>query len=169
MRRLLTAALLCHLASATAIAGTASANLNVTATVNSNCIATTGAVSFGTYDPSSGSAKDASGSVTVTCTAGTTYTIALDAGANAGTGGDATTRQMLANASDLLPYTLYLDASRTTIWGDGANGTSVNPAAGSFTGDGSAQAHVAYGRITAGQYVAPGSYVDTVVATVTYN
>lgn len=169
LHRLRLAAALYLFASATASAGTASTNLSVTATVSSSCTVTTQAVAFGTYDPASASPLDATGTVAVTCTAGTTYSIALDAGANASVAGDATTRRMLANTTDFLPYTLYLDAGRTTIWGDGANGTSVNPTTGTFTGDGTELSHSAYGRIGAGQYVAPGAYADTVLATVTYN
>ncbi|MFZ3081450.1 spore coat U domain-containing protein [Rhodoferax ferrireducens] len=152
-----------------AVAATTTTNLNVTATVSATCSVTTSAVAFGTYDPTSASPKDATGSATVTCTSGTTYSIALDAGAHESTPGDASTRRMLANTADYLPYTLYLDSGHTTIWGDGANGTSVNPSSGTFTGDGTDQSYSVYGRIAAGQYVAAGSYSDAVVTTVTYN
>jgi len=153
----------------TAIAATATANLSVTATVSGACSVTTSPVAFGAYNPLSGSLLDATGAVTVTCTSGTTYSIALDAGANASTTSDANTRRMLANTSDFLPYALYLDSGHTTIWGDGLNGTSVNPTSSTFTGDGTAQGRTVYGRIAAGQNVAPGTYSDTVVATITYN
>lgn len=152
-----------------ATAATTTANLSVTATVSHTCIVTTTPVAFGTYDPSALQAKDATGSVSVTCTLGTTYSIALDAGANAATPGNATTRRMLANASNYLLYTLYLDIAQSTIWGDGNHGTSVNPIAASHTGDGTAQHYTVYGRIPTAQYVAAGAYADTVIATVTYN
>lgn len=157
------------LAASTANAGTATANLLVTATVLGVCTAATTPVAFGVYDPSSASPTDATGTVTVTCTPGATYSIALDAGANPGTAGNVNTRRMLANASDYLPYQLYLDASRTTVWGDGANGSSLNPPAGTYTATGLPQVYNVYGRVTAGQYVPAGSYVDTVIVTVTYN
>lgn len=150
-------------------AATATANLSVTATVSQSCIVTTVPVAFGAYDPSASSANETTGSVSVTCTVGTAYSIALDAGANASTPGNAATRRMLANGSDHLVYTLYLDIARSTIWGDGNNGTSASPAATSHTGDGTAQSQTVYGSIPAGQYVAAGAYADTVVATVTYN
>lgn len=156
------------LAANTAFAATTTANLSVTATVNATCSVVTTTVAFGVYNPASATPTDASGAVTVTCTSGTTYTIALDAGANPSTPGNATTRRMKANTADFLPYTLYLDSGHATIWGDGTNGTSVNPTTGSFTGDGSAQGQTVYGRVAINQYVAAGSYVDTVVATVTY-
>ncbi len=146
---------------------TTTANLSVTATVTATCAVATSPVAFGVYDPT-GADLDTAGAVTITCTSGTTYSVALDAGASPSTPGDATTRRMVDGAN-FLPYALYLDAGRATVWGDGLNGTSLNPTAGTFTGDGTAQARTVYGRITAGQYVPPGAYADTVVATVTYN
>ena len=152
-----------------ASAATTTANLSVTATVTSTCVVATTTVAFGIYDPSAGSPTDATGAVTVTCTPLMTYSIALGAGANPSTTGNVNTRRMLANASDYLPYQLYLDAGHTTVWGDGANGSSVNPTTGTFSADGTAQSKNVYGRVTAGQYVPTGSYVDTVLATITYN
>jgi spore coat protein U-like protein len=37
-----------------------------------------------------------------------------------------------------------------------------------LTGNGAAQVETVYGQIPAGQFVAPGSYSDTITATVTY-
>lgn len=150
-------------------AATTTANLSVTATVSASCLVTTGAVAFGAYTASSGSPTDATGAVNVTCTTGTTYSIALDAGTYPSSPGDASARRMSDGSSHYLAYSLYLDSGRTTLWGDGSNGTSVNPTSGSFTGDGSAQGRTVYGRVPANQYVTPGAYSDTVTATVTYN
>jgi spore coat protein U-like protein len=150
-------------------AATATSNLSVTATVAATCTVTTAPVAFGTYNPASGTPTDTTGTITVTCTNGSTYTIALDAGANPSSAGNVTTRRMTAGASKFLSYQLYLDSPHTTIWGDGANGSSINPTSGSFTGDGTAQGYSVYGRITTGNYVPSGSYTDTVVMTVTYN
>lgn len=168
IKRLLVLAGLAGL-TAGADAGTTSANLGVSATVSSTCSVTTSPVAFGDYNPTAGTADTATGTVAVTCTLGSSYSIALDAGANESTAGNANTRRMKANTSDYLSYGLYLDSGHTTVWGDGANGTSISPASGSHTGDGSAQSYDVYGSIPAGQYVAPGTYTDTVVATVTYN
>lgn len=147
-------------------AGTTTATLSISATVNSACVVTTSPVSFGVYDPTSGTASDAAGAVNVTCTVGTTYSVALDAGANASSAGDVTTRRMIANAGQFLPYQLYLDVSRSTIWGDGLNGSSKSVG---NTGNGAQQGLSAFGRITSGKYVPPGSYSDSVIATVEYN
>jgi spore coat protein U-like protein len=150
-------------------AATATGTFSVTATVNSTCTVGTSNVAFGTYDPSSGSANNASGSVSVTCTTGSTYSIALDAGGNAGGASVFSNRRMKAGTSNYLPYQLYLDSGHATVWGDGTNSSSLNPASGTYTGNGSAQGYTVYGQLTAGQYVAPGSYTDTVNVTVTYN
>jgi spore coat protein U-like protein len=168
-KRLLLLPLLLPVGIDPAPAATATANLSVTATVSPSCIVSTVPVAFGAYDPSATLATDTSGSVSVTCTVGTAYSIALDAGENPATPGNAATRRMLANGSSHLGYVLYLDAAHATIWGDGNNGTSVNPIAASHTGDGTAQSHTVYGRIPAGQYVEAGAYADMVIATITYN
>ena len=166
-----TAALAASLISAQqgAHAATATGNLGVSATVGSSCAVTTSAVAFGVYNPAAGTSTDASGGVSVTCSTGTTYTVSLDAGGSPSTAGNVSTRRLTAGASKFLAYQLYLDSGYATVWGDGSNGSSVNPASSSFTADGTAQARTVYGRITPGHYVPAGTYTDTVVATVTYN
>jgi spore coat protein U-like protein len=165
------AAALLSLTSFTQLASalTASGSLSVTASVSATCTVATSNVAFGTYDPSSGSANNATGSVAVTCTSGSTYTIALDAGANAGTASSFSNRRMKSGSSNYLAYQLYLDSGHATVWGDGTNSSSLNPTSGTLTGNGSAQSYTVYGQVTASQYVAPGSYTDTVNVTVTYN
>lgn len=145
-----------------ALAATATANLNVTATVSATCSVTTGPVAFGTYDPVSASPDDDGvGTVTVTCTNGTGYSIALGDGTYYSGG-----RRMRSSTTtyEYLNYALYQDAGRTTLWGDG----TPDAVMGSLTGDGSAQAYSVYGRVAAGQYVKADSYADTVVVTVSY-
>ena len=151
------------LCAGTVDAATATGNLSVTATVSGTCTLTTSPVAFGTYDPASGTDDTATGTVTVTCTSGTGYTVSLDAGANETTPNDITTRRMKANTSDYLPYKLYQDSGLTTEWGDTGGAILTGQ-----TGNGSAQAIDVYGVVVKNQYVAAGSYVDTVVVTVTY-
>ncbi|MBC7700637.1 spore coat U domain-containing protein, partial [Aquabacterium sp.] len=127
-------------------------------------------VGFGAYNPASGTANDATGAALVTCTNGSTYTVSLDAEVNAGGASVFSNRRMRIGATtDYLGYQLYLDSGRTTIWGDGANSSSVSPTTGTFTGNGSQQSYTVYGRITTGNYVTAGSYTDTVTVTVTYS
>ena len=157
------AGLLCAVLAATpASAATTSTTLNVSATVTANCTVSSSAVAFGNVNPLSGSNVDATGGITVTCTNGTAWTAA--AGVGSGTGATFASRKM-SSGGNLLNYTLYTDAARTTVWGDGTGSTGQF----SNTGSGLAQAVTVYGRVPSGQTtVPPGAYADTVSVTVTY-
>jgi spore coat protein U-like protein len=139
-----------------AFATTATVNVAVTATVQTDCTITTGAMAFGTY---TGAAASTTATLTVTCTNTTPYNVGLNAGATSGA--TVTTRQML-NGAATLNYGLYTNSTWTTNWGN----TTGSWVAG--TGNGSAQTLTVYGQIPAAQFVTPGSYSDTVLATVNY-
>lgn len=147
-----------------ASAATTTDPFQVTATVNSVCTVIAADLAFGTYDPLSGTPNDATSTVTATCTNGTTYSMAI----NAGSGSGATvTNRLMTSGANTLGYSLHTIAARTnvTIWGDGTSGTLTVGG----TGSGAAQNHTVYGRIPAGQLVPAGSYVDaTVTVTLTY-
>lgn len=146
---------------APALAQTATAAFQVTATVPNSCRIAATAVAFGSYDPLGGSAADASGTVTVTCTLSSAWWVGLDGGGNAGASA-AAPRAMAAGGS-FLGYDLFRDAARTVSWGN----TVAAGASGSGTG--AAQPVTVYGRIPASQTGVPaGSYADTVTATVNF-
>ncbi len=141
-------------------------NTNATAaafTVSANYAATCG-ISATTLDFGShgvlASAVDGASSLRATCSAATPYTIGLSGGNAAAS--DPTQRKM-ANGGNQITYGLYRDAARAQPWGD-AIGT--NTASG--TGSGSAQTFAVYGRIPAQVTPAPGTYSDTIIATLTY-
>jgi spore coat protein U-like protein len=90
----------------------------------------------------------------------TTYTVGLSAGL--ASGATVTTRKM-QDGANLLSYALYSSSGRSTNWG---NTAGTNWVAG--TGSGVAQPHAIYGQIAAGQHPTPGSYTDTITATITY-
>lgn len=142
-------------------AATATTTFNVTATVVSVCTVTATSLGFGTYNASSGTATDATSTISVTCSNGTTYTTALDAGLGSGA---AVNSRLMTSGANTLSYGLYTTSARTTLWGDGTLSTSTT----SGTGNGSAQALTVYGRIPVNQFVTAGSYADTITATVTY-
>jgi spore coat protein U-like protein len=145
----------------TAFAETRSATMSVSATVTANCTVSTGAVAFGSIDALAGN-HDATGSVTVNCTNGASWSAAANQGS--GTGATMASRRMTSGANSLT-YRLYTDAGRTSIWGDGSTGT----AAVTGTGTGAAQVFTVYGRVPSGQTtVRAGSYSDTVSVTITY-
>lgn len=146
---------------AVGIAATTSTTFNVTANVVATCSVTATDLAFGNYDAASGTPTDASSTVNVTCTNNHGYTVALDAGT--GSGATVAVRRM-TNGANTLDYSMYTDAGRTTVWGDGTLSTSTQAG----TGNGAAQALTVYGRIPVGQYVTAGAYSDVVTATVTY-
>ncbi len=68
--------------------------------------------------------------------------------------------------ADQLQYNLYLDPSRSTVWGDGSAGTSqYGP---SSPPNASSVLLNIYGRMPARQNVRAGSYSDTVVITIVF-
>lgn len=164
----LTGVILLSLGAASSVnAGTATANLAVTASVTANCTITTSAVAFGAYDPVSANATTAltgTGSVNVTCTNGASTSVTLGQGSNANTGSTdaAPARRLKDGATDYLTYELYQDTGHSTVWGN-TSGTGV-----ANTGTGSQVAITVYGTVDAGQNVPAGSYSDTVVATVSF-
>ncbi|WP_425493528.1 Csu type fimbrial protein [Marilutibacter chinensis] len=152
------AALLAH----PAMAQTATTTFQVRITIQSSCTIDTPAptdVDFGTQ-PSSATNVDAIGQLNVNCTPGTGYTIALDDGQNSGGGGVGA--RAMANGADLVPYQLYSDAARTTVWGET---TGTDTVAG--TGTGAVQPYSVYGRVPSANFPA-ASYLDVVTATITF-
>ncbi len=145
------------LLAAPASAQTATTSFTVTATVIAACAVTAANLVFGNYNPTSGTALDGSTTVTVACTPGTNYTVALNNGANFDT-----TRRMAAGIN-FLGYELYKDAGRTQRWGS-AGGEILTP--GTPAGVLPAPFTV-FGRVPAGQAVPTGAYLDTVGVTVT--
>lgn len=120
-------------------------------------------VSFGSYDVFAASPTDSAGSVSYSCMGGATVTITLSIG-NAPTYNP---RRMLRAGGGSLAYNLYLDAARTSIWGDGAGGVTarygpIMPA------DGVTVVVPIFGRIPAAQDVAVGVYTDTITATINF-
>lgn len=145
-------------------AGSSTANLNISATVNNNCtISATAAVAFGAYDPvvtNASTPLDASGTLSVACTKGANTTIGLGLGTNAA----GSVRKMSDGSGNTLTYELYQDASYATVWGN-SGADLYTPAAAPNK---NARSFTVYGRVAAGQDVPAGSYADVVVATVNF-
>ena len=139
-------------------AATATASFAVTATVQATCLISATPMAFGTY---TGVQADTTSTISVTCTTSTPYTIGLNAGL--ATGATVTTRRMTGPSAATLAYSLSSDAPRAVNWGMTVPTDTV-----AGTGNGSAQSLTVYGRIAAAQFVAPGAYTDTVIATITY-
>lgn len=124
-------------------------------------------VSFGTYDPLSVVPIKTNASVAVNCSALVlnglvAYEIDLSEG-----NGTYAQRKMM-NATYALNYNLYTDATLTVPWGDGSNGSgtvsdnyllAVSPSIRNYT---------IYAEMPAQQTAPPGTYSDTIIATVTF-
>jgi spore coat protein U-like protein len=151
------------LMSVPAFGATATANLDVTASVAAVCTISTSPVAFGAYDPvvaNAAAALNATGTVTVACTRGTAATVDLGNGANLAAGS-----RRMANGAEFLGYALYKDAARTAVWGTGlAGGTTAAYAAATIA----PTAITVYGTVPAAQDVAVGAYADVVLATINY-
>ncbi|MCI0604886.1 spore coat U domain-containing protein [bacterium] len=147
-----------------AVAGTLSSNLDVGATVGAaGCSAlSTTAISFGTVSPGTGA--QANGAITITCSSGVNYSIALNEGLNFSGG----IRRMVNDGfvgPEFMTYELFQDTFHANPWGNGstAPGDPVNG-----TGNGSPQNHTVFGDTTADSTQREGAYQDTVNVTVTF-
>lgn len=144
------AALLCLL-----LAGSAEAACSVSAT----------GVNFGAYDVFVATPYDSTGTVTVKCDQAPPVDITIAIGPSGTSGGFIPRQMRSASSPDRLNYNLFVNAGRSTVWGDGAAGTSTvflknvkknRPAVTTI-----------YGRVPPGQDVSVGSYSDTLTVTIT--
>lgn len=146
-----------------AFAATANDTMIVSITIENSCTIAANDLSFGTQNTLAANI-DADSSVDVVCTGVSPLTIEFTAGA----GGAATfaSRQMTdAVSTDTINYSLFADAGRTQVLGDGTSGSVV--IAGNSTGG--TDSFPVFGRVFAGQNPkSAGSYTDTVTATVTF-
>jgi spore coat protein U-like protein len=144
-----------------ASAALAAASLAVPAAAQCT-IAVTAGVAFGSYDVFAATPTDTAGEVRVTCASRqTNVRVTMDRG-----GASTFQPRQMANGAERLAYNLFLDASRSQIWGDGTGGTVLfGPVA---INRNQTRLITVYGRIPATQDVAVGSYSDLVVATVTF-
>jgi spore coat protein U-like protein len=138
---------------------TATTTFVVKATVNAVCSVTATDLNFGVYNAQAGSAATSTTVVKATCTPGTTYNVALNAG---GAGNIYAGRQMTSGPNKL-NYQLYRNAARSDIWG---NTIGTDTVTGS--GSGLAVDHTVYGSLAAAQVVPAGNYQDTITVTISY-
>lgn len=137
----------------------ASTTFDVLITIESTCSIDTPAatdVDFGAVE-STATDVEAQGVLSVNCTPGTFYDIALDSGAN---GADVTSRAMSDGAGTLVPYQLYQNPELTDAWGDTVGTDTVED-----EGTGDVQEFIVYGLVPSANFPA-GAYDDTVTATV---
>lgn len=132
------------------------------------CSASSSPVAFGLYDPQSSNNFDNTGTITVTCQATASLLIGYTVKLSAGNSGAFSQRKMLSGVNTL-NYQAYIDAARSSVWGDGSSSTTyvsdgyllqiLTPVVRNYT---------VYGRIPGSQNVKAGSYVDTLTILITY-
>jgi len=132
----------------------------VSATVTNNCTIGATNLSFGTAGVIGGGIN-ASSSLSVTCTNNDAWRISLNGG---GSGNVAARVMQRTGGGGSVNYQLYTDAARSQAWGDGTGGTTR----ATGTGTGLAQTVNVYGRVPAQATPRPGSYGDTVMATIEF-
>src|SRR6266850_905384 len=116
----LTAAVSAIAAGMPVVAQGTTAQIQVQASVVKRCVITSSDVGFGVYDPVTANATsplDGAGSVTVSCTKGTTARIGIDTGSNSQGGA-----RRMSGAGSFLAYELYSDAGRTDVWTNAGSG-----------------------------------------------
>lgn len=142
------------------------------AALNYSCTVTTTPVNFGSYSLDGDTPLTTVGKVSVTCgvtgiplSTNVSYTVTL----NSGAGGNVSNRAM-KSGSNTLRYNLYTSVNYSAVWGDGSGGSSVRSDAYILSGALRSKTtdYPVYGRIPASQNVAPGTYSDTIIVTVTY-
>lgn len=118
------------------------------------CNPTSSGISFGVF---AGSQITAVGSIALNCVggSGSSYTLGLSTGSS----GTYSARKVKSGAISL-SYNLYLNAAFSQVWGDGSGGTSVS--------SGSPVVSVSvFAKLPAQTKPAPGTYTDTIIASLT--
>jgi spore coat protein U-like protein len=126
------------------------------------CSLTSTTVLFGSYDIFNSAPLDTLGQIIFRCGNNDhNISISLDKG-----GAPTFAPRRMLNGANTLNYNLYLDAARTTIWGDGTGGTQnfffQNPANNQDI------SIPLYGRIPAGQSTSAGNYSNTLTVTINF-
>ena len=140
------------------------ANLTVSAEINTSCTISSTDLSFGTYDGIVAHAsQDLTDTATIstTCTNGSIVVITMGGGQYGAWNRRSRIRQMTNEGSNsYLKYEIYADAGRTFVWSyDRFRMSSV----ASVTGTGASQDMIVYGKVFKNQRdAAAGSYTDTV-------
>ena len=136
-----------------------------------SCTVSASGVNFGIYNPLSAAPLDSTGSVTVTCTlqSGGATTVNMIAKLSAGSSGSFAARTMVSGVQQL-KYNLYWSNAYAQVWGDGTGGSFYGTATLALTAANPTQQAngTMYGQIPAAQDVGAGSYLDTIVVTVSY-
>lgn len=134
----------------------------INATLIKTCVvnATTD-LDFGSQAATATNVGASTGSVTVTCSNNTTYTVGL-APNSTGSATGAGNMKGTGSNNDLVPYQLYSNAALTTKWGNTPGSNTL-----AKTGTGGKLALPIYGKVSSTDYT-PDTYKDVVTVNVVY-
>jgi spore coat protein U-like protein len=127
------------------------------------CAITATGVDFGVYETTNSVPADSTGTITYSCSQGggaLNVTVTIDSGFGA------SFNRTMTNGTDRMNYNLYLDAGRTTIWGDGSSGTNV--LTDKVPGNSKQITATVYGRVFPRQNVGSGQYADGLTVTLLF-
>ncbi|MFN7221589.1 MAG: spore coat U domain-containing protein [Burkholderiales bacterium] len=150
-----------------ASAQTQTGSIGVSATVGTNCVVSTSAISFGTYDPAAVPPTNGTGTVALVCTTGATPSIAVNLGANPNA-----TQRRLTSGANTLNYNVFQPTSNaagaacayTTAFPTTAPGFALTAAPSTAS-----RTYNICGQIPAAQSgAAAGTYSDTLTVTVSF-
>jgi spore coat protein U-like protein len=134
--------------------------LSASSAAADSCSVSATGVSFGAYDVFKNGPTDSTGAMTFECNGGgKPISISLERRS-------LESYRSLESGGQRLFYNLYLDASRTAVWGDGSLGSQEY-----FNAKPPTKTPVTvpiYGRIPSGQDVGVGQYDDTVTIVVNF-
>ena len=148
-----------------ALAATATNTMPVSVNVINSCTVAATPMAFGAPTAIGGANVDTTSTISLVCTNGAAYDVALDNGLNAASG-----QRYMSNGATTpvkIPYNIYKDSAHASAWGS-TSGTGGNTSSG-VAGISGAVTLTAYGRIpSTATSVGAGAYIDTVTVTVTF-
>ena len=127
-----------------------------------SCTISATSVNFASYNVFNPSATDSAGTITINCNnSAHNIVVTLSKGASA-----TFNPRTMTKGAEALNYNLFLDAARSSVWGDGTGGTSTYT--NSNPPNNTDIVITVYGRVSAGQDVTAGAYSDTVSAVINF-
>jgi spore coat protein U-like protein len=129
-----------------------------------SCSLSSNGMAFGVYNVFNTAPVDSTATIALVCTKKTKKDDNIRVTLGRSLNGSFT--RALRSGANQLSYNLYLDATRSAIWGDGTSGTvqyrNANPRKNEVINI------TVYGRIPAGQDAVVGTYNDSIVLTVLF-
>lgn len=136
-----------------------------------SCTVAASSPAFGVYNPLATAAAQTTGSVTVTCSllSGLATTVTPSVDLSTGSSGSFASRKMVSG-TQALNYNIYWGTTYTQVWGDGTGGSypGTTTLSLSLLQPTQSASGTMYLQAPALQNVGAGTYVDTVIVTISY-